>query len=122
MIGAWLNATAKVQRRSGTSRNVLGEPDWGDESSYGVTYAAMPCRVEVVEHVLEFKETGERVKETSTWLFFEPPYLLLPMDRVTLTVTDDPQMLNHLYLVMDAHPRWDSVGNVHHYVATLQVH
>ncbi len=122
MLSPWLNCQVKVQRRAGVTRNALGEPDWGNEASYSVVYPSVWARIEIVEHVLEFTETGERVVEQNTYMFVEPDYQLEPMDRITVLTSDDPDLAGKLLLVLDVHPEWDAVGNVHHYVASLQVH
>ena len=122
MLTPWLNITIKVQRRSGTTRNALNEPDWGDESAYPVVYASIYARIEVVDRNMQYTETGERVTETKTLLFFEPTYTILPEDRITVLSSNNSNIQNQLFLVYDVVPEWDSIGNVHHFVAELQVH
>jgi hypothetical protein len=122
MINTWSNMTMRVQRRPVSTMNALNEPDYGDEANYPVIYANAMARYESITHVLEFNEQGERVEEKQTLLYVEPDILLEPMDRITVLTCDDSTMVGKLYLLQDVHPRFDSVGNVHHYLGELNIH
>jgi hypothetical protein len=122
MINPWSNITIRVQRRPISTTNSLNEPDYGDEANYPIVYDNVLARYEAVEHTLQFNEQGERVEEVNTTLMVEPEIQLLPMDRITCLTSDDPQMVNKLYILQDVHTRWDAIGNVHHYVGEIQVH
>ena len=122
MINTWSNITIRVQRRPISAPNSLNEPDYGDEANYPIVYNNVLARYEAMEHVLTFNELGERVEEQNTWLFVEPDILLEPRDRITCLTSDDPDMVNKLYLLQDVHPRWDAMGNVHHFVCEIQIH
>jgi hypothetical protein len=122
MINPWSNITIRVQRRAAATTNALNEPDYGDEANYPIIYDNVLARYEAIEHVLTFNELGERVEEQKTTIMVEPEILLEPMDRITILTSDDPQMINKLYIMQDVHVRWDGLGNVHHYAGEVQIH
>jgi len=127
MIQPWLNLTVTVQRRpSNPARNSLNEPNYGAESGYPVVYTNMPTRIEYPGEKMQFTETGERVALPEgvfgVEMFIDPSYTVLPEDRVTVTGSDDASLLNQRYIVMSVIPQWDSVGNMSHAIATLQIH
>jgi hypothetical protein len=123
MLSPWLNTQVKVQRRSGTARNALNEPDWGDESNYSVAYPNLDVRIEIIDEGMEFNETGERVTEQKTLMFYESGINIQPLDRITIVTTDDnTNFMGKYFIVQNTHAQWDSIGNTHHYVAELNVH
>lgn len=124
MLIPWLNQTIQVQRRTGTARNQLNEPDWGLESNYSVVYPAVPIRIEYVPEQVQWTLQGERVNpnQSQTFIFFEPQWLINIQDRVTFLQSDDPVLINRLYIVIAVFSEWDSMGNTHHRVAQIAVH
>lgn len=127
MISPWLNMTVKVQRRASSSRNALNEPSYGAEANYPVIYASIPTRIEYPSMAMVFTETGERVTlpesaTLGTQMFFEPNYTINPEDRITVLTSDDASIVGQLYIVMSVFPEWGAMGQVHHYIAEIQVH
>lgn len=123
MLAPWLNIQITVQRRSELDRNVLNEPDYGPEADYPVVYDSAWARIEYNSKSMVFTDTGERVTlGGQTILMVEPEIQIQAEDRVTIVSTDDPEQLNKTYIIMEVYNEWNSVGNVHHYVATIEVH
>jgi hypothetical protein len=123
MLAPWLNLQIKVQRRTQNSRNSLNEPDYGPEANYPTIYTSVWARIEYNSKSMAFTDTGERVTlGGNTIVMTEPDVKLQPEDRITILTTDDPEQLNKTYIVMENYSEWDSMGNVHHYVSTIEVH
>jgi len=123
MLAPWLNLTVKIQRRSGTSRNSLNEPDWGTDASLPIAYASVYCRIEYVDMQISYNEQGERVNlGAGTYMFLEPETVVYPQDRVTILTADDPALINKLYLITAVFDEWNAVGNLHHHVCQLSIH
>ena len=109
------------------ARNVLNEPNYGDESTWPTVYTNLWVRIEYPDMQMEFTETGERVKlpqssVSGVEMYIEPTYTIQPEDRITITSCDDASLINQLYIATAVYPENDSVGNVHHYVVELQIH
>lgn len=126
MISPWLNMTVKVQRRGDPQligTNVLNEPSYGTDPNLPVAYASVDTRIEYDSYELLYTETGERVNPGGgTWMIVEPEIILKSQDRVTVLTSDDPEVVGKVYIIKEVYSEWNTVGNVHHYIASLQVH
>ncbi len=127
-IVAWFNYQVKIQRRSATPGvNALNEPNYGDELTWPVVndFLGNPThavRIEFDSEMMTFTPTGERVVQRQTLMFISPEDDVRPEDRVTVVQSDVNPNLNNYFIVYAVWPENDSVGNVSHYVADLQVH
>ena len=126
MLAPWLNITVKVQRRNAPSvvgMNALNEPNYGVDSSLPIVYADIWTRIEYNEFDLLYTETGERINPgAGTYMFVDSDIILMPQDRVTILTSDNPDVVGAVYIIKEVYGEWDSVGNLHHRVAQLQIH
>jgi len=132
VMQAWLNYNVKVQRQpANPGVNSLGEPNYQDPTTWPVIpdvhgNATHTVRIEFNVETTKFTATGDRVIERETLMFLRTDDYLQPQDRITIininnVPTNTNPGLNNYFIVYSVWPENDSVGNVNHYVAELQV-
>lgn len=128
---AWQNYNVTIQRKpANPGVNSLGEPDYGNPSTYPVVLdpdgnETHRVRIEYNVENLEFTPTGERVYQKETLMFVSVNDFLMPDDRVTIVsinnvaANTNPNIPNY-FIIYAIWPESDAVGNVSHQVAELQ--
>ena len=84
MLPNLLNVFVSIKRRIDYNRasfDVLGNPVYGDSSTWDTIFTHMPVRFAFPAKELQFANTGERIIPSGV-MYYNPEHKLLPMDRV----------------------------------------
>ena len=118
--------TVKVQRRAElqvVGMNVLNEPSYGTDPNLPVAYASIDTRIDYEDFDLLYTETGERDNPgAGTYMFVEADIILRTQDRITILTSDNAEEVGKVYIIKQVYGEWNTVGNLHHRIAALQVH